>query len=277
LGVIALADAKDYTLSAGQALIARMGSATTPAALTSTGVITVDDADSAVGSSVNLTRLVLDTADVLMLGRGNYDLTSSQVRKAASTIANAGTVNLWASSTGEDLSNISAATLDNVYLTASRDYSLGLDQVLKSKVGVSGAVGDLTKAGKVTLKLRDGDSTTPLSSNPAVKGVDILQAVAADTGSTGIQFTLTGGLSKQLQVSMTEASALLTFLKNTSSTATGGGNTGSDSTVNDKGEWTFVNSTDVLTFWDGSVAQTITLVGVSSISADGSTLLKIGY
>lgn len=277
LDVIALADAKDYTLSASQALLARVGSATTSGVLTSTGVITVDDRDSAIGLNMNLTRLVLDNADVLLLGGGNYDLTSSQVRKAASTMASAGTVNLWASSMGEDLSGISAAALDNIYLTASRDYILGLDQVAKSKVGATGASRDLTKAGKVTLKLRDGESTAALSSNPAVKGVDILQVIAADTASNGIQFTLTGGLSKQLQVSMTDGAALLTFSKNTSSSASGGGNTGSDGILNDKGEWSFVNNTDVFKFWDGSSIQTITLVGVSSIAADGSTLLIIGY
>jgi hypothetical protein len=273
--VIALADAKDYTLSASQALMARVGSNTTSAVLTSTGVITVNDSDSAVGSRVNLTRLVLDNADVLTLGSGNYDLNSFQVRKAVSSLGTAGTVNLWASSTGEDLFGIPAANLDNVYLAASRDYTLGLDQVTKSRVGVSGPAGDLTKAGKITLKLRDGDSTSALSSNAAVKGVDIIQAIAIDSGSDGIQFTLTGGLSKQLQVAMTDGSAPLTFLRNTSSSGAGGGNTGSDNTINERGEWSFVNSTDVLTFWNGSAAQTITLVGVASVSANGSTLLNI--
>jgi len=277
LGVIALADAKDYTLSAGQALIARMGSATTPAVLTSTGVITVDDADSALGSSVNLTRLVLDNADVLMLGRGNYDLTSSQVRKAASTIATAGTVNLWASSTGEDLSNISAATLDNVYLTASRDYTLSLDQVAKSKVGVFGAAGDLTKAGKVTLKLSDGQSTAALTSNQAIKGVDVIQLIARDIGNDGIRFTLSSGSSKQLQMSIDETAAPMSFFKNTSSNSTGGGNTGSDGVVNAPGEWSFVNSTDVLTYYSLMSAQSVTLIGVASVTADGSAGLKIGF
>lgn len=277
LDVIALAEGKDYTLSASQALLARVGSATTSGALISTGVITVDDSHSAPGSAVNLGRLVLDAADVLTLGRGNYDLTALQVRKAASSLATAGTVNLWASSAGENLTGISAAALDNVYLTASRDYILGLDQVAKSKVGTTGAAGNLTKAGKVTLSLRDGESTAALTSNAAIKGVDVLQVIAKDSDTNGIRFTLSAGLSKQLQVAMDETAAPLIFLKNTSSSAAGAGNTGADSAVNASGEWSFVNSTDVFTFWNGTAAQPVTLVGLASVAADGTGVLKIEF
>jgi len=54
-------------------------------------------------------------------------LTSLLVKKAGNSLATAGVVNLWANAQGEDLYGIAATALDNIYLTASRDYTLGVD------------------------------------------------------------------------------------------------------------------------------------------------------
>ena len=67
--------------------------------------------------------------------------------------------------------------------------------------------------------------------------------------------------------------ALLSFLRN----ATASGNTGSNASVDASGEWAFATSTGTLTYWNGSASQTVTLVGVSSVAADGSSALKISY
>jgi hypothetical protein len=45
--------------------------------------------------------------------------------------------------------------------------------------------------------------------------------------------------------------------------------------VNAAGEWTFASNT--LTYWTGTAAQPVTLVGVTSVVADGSSVLKISY
>ena len=47
--------------------------------------------------------------------------------------------------------------------------------------------------------------------------------------------------------------------------------------MNDSGEWTFDNTTDVLTFWNGAAAQQVSIIGVNSVVADGSNLLKVGF
>lgn len=275
IDTILLTDTKNYTLSAAQAAIAKIGTGSA-GTLTSTGIIAVDDSNSAAGTKQDLTKLVLDTNDTLTLGAGDYQLNSAQVIKASTSLAGAGVVNLWGNaSLGENLFGISATNLDNIYLSASKDYTLGLDQVAKAKVGATGLAGNLTKAGNVTLKLTDGQSTSTLGSN--MKGIDVLQLLAIDTGQAGISYTLSAGLTTKLQVVFDATSNPMRFSKNLTGTTTGSGYTGSDSLVNDIGEWTFVNSTDVLTYWNGSSAQAITLIGVASVSADGSSMLKIGF
>ena len=248
IDTITLTDAKGYTLSAEQALIAKIGTGTA-GTLTSTGVISVDDTGASAGTKQNLTKLVLDTNDTLTLGEADYDLTSIQVKKAATSLAKAGVVNLWANAQGEDLFGIAATELDNIYLTASCDYTLGVDQLAKTKVGSTGTINNLTKAGVVTLKLTSTDTNvTALTGANGVKGVDQVQVLDVNA-------------------------ALLSFLRN----ATASGNTGSNATVDASGEWAFATSTGTLTYWNGSTSKTITLVGVSSVAADGSTSLKISY
>jgi len=68
IDTITLTDAKGYTLSAAQALMAKIG-AGTAGTLTSTGAITVDDTGVAAGTKQNLTKLVLDNNDNLTLAQ----------------------------------------------------------------------------------------------------------------------------------------------------------------------------------------------------------------
>ena len=174
---------------------------------------------------------------------------------------------------GEDFYGIAATHLDSIYLSSGRDYTLELDQLAKAKVGVSGVARDLTKAGTVTLRLKDGDNTATLTNTNTVKGIDLLQLQAIDDlvdVGTDITFNLSGRLSVQLQVVTDVNSSLARFTRSIAS------NVGGDGVVSEAGEWTFVNGADVLTLWNGAV-QSITLVGVASVTADGSSTLKVMY
>jgi hypothetical protein len=178
---------KDYTLTADQALITRLGltgvsgdlvgAPATPPAVGKTGVITIVGA----ADNFDFTRLKTDTNDVLVLASANsYRLSAAQAATAKigadgtlGQLVSAGTITVVADTNNTDLTKLVLDSADRIELTAGQNYTLSSSQL--AMVRMSG-VNSLTKAGQVTVVVnaQDGDIT-----GINMPGIDVLQLSAA--------------------------------------------------------------------------------------------------
>jgi len=144
----------DYTLTAAQALIAKVGTGN-KGVLTSTGILTIK-----ASTSADLTGITTDSNDTIILTQGvSYTLSSSQVAISKvgggnkGDLTTAGTILVRASSTGDaNLFAMTGTGVDIIQLTAGQAYTLTPAQVPLTRVGATGSMGNLTSSGVITIK-----------------------------------------------------------------------------------------------------------------------------
>lgn len=158
-----LTEGQGYTLTAAQAASARVGSATAPAGtLTSSGVIRIVANSTSAAVNNDLSRLVTDANDVILLSAGQrYTLTTAQAATARvvsggteslpGALTNAGMVRLLAGTAPENLTGLRVDSGDVIQLTAGTAYTLTDLQAAISQMGASGTFGNLTSAGAITV------------------------------------------------------------------------------------------------------------------------------
>ena len=191
--VLQLNDASDYTLTATQAAIARIGPIGTAGNLISTGDLTIT-----ASSSTNLSGLQLDSDDTVLLSRGNFSYTLSAQQASIARLTDGTTtalpgqlthtnevISVVAKATGEDLSGMIVSGLDAIILSPGQNYTLTTAQAPIAKVGLTGTLGNTSKA-NVTLTGINGTPNAEL----------LVGGVRADTitGFAGND-TMTGGAS----------------------------------------------------------------------------------
>lgn len=193
--VLQLNDASNYTLTAAQAALSRIGPLGSAGNLISTGELTIT-----ASASANLSRLQLDSNDTVLLTRGSasYTLSAQQAGIARLTDGttsslpgqlshSAGTtINVLAKANGEDLSGMIVSGLDAIILTPGQNYTLTTAQAPIAKVGATGTAGNLIKA-YVTLTGINGTANAEL----------LVGGVRDDTiTGFGGNDTMTGGAGK---------------------------------------------------------------------------------
>ena len=189
--VLQLNDASDYTLTAAQAAIARIGPMGTAGNLISTGDLTIT-----ASSSASLSALQLDSDDTVLLSRGNFSYTLSAQQAGIARLTDgtttalpgqlahsSGVINVLAKATGEDLSGMIVSGLDAIILSPGQNYTLTTAQAPIAKVGLTGTLGNTSKA-NVTLTGINGTPNAEL----------LVGGVRADTiTGFGGNDTMTGG------------------------------------------------------------------------------------
>ena len=173
-----------YTLTAAQALLAKIGPTGAAGVLTSSGKMSITAA-----SAADLSPVVTDSGDAITLTAGlDYSLNPMQlgiasvytapvgsgsgVTSTAGDLRTAGVVTLRADNSA-DLSTLTALGVDAIALTVGRDYVMTTAQALMAKVG-TGNSGILNKAGVVTLK-------------PVAAGEDLATVLSGVTGYDALQ------------------------------------------------------------------------------------------
>ena len=192
-----LNEAVNYSLTAAQAAIARIGPLGTVGNLVSTGVLTV----TATGSA-NLSGLVLDSGDSVLLTRGNFNYTLSAAQAAIASMTgsganslpgqlahSSGTVTVVANPKGENLSGLIFSGLDAIVLSAGQNYTLTTAQATIAKVGTAGTLGNLIKAGTITLTNINGSGNDDLLVGG--RNADTIVGAGGDD-------TMTGGLGRDV-------------------------------------------------------------------------------
>lgn len=152
---ITLSTGISYSLTGDQALIAKVGAGGLQGDLSAAGASLVSAAQ-----GLDLSSLKLKATDTLELAPGqDYVLTSGLVAIArvgsGGTLGNlttAGAITVKAALIGEDLSTLKALGLDVFELSAGKAYTVTADQMMLSRVGPSGALGDTKAAGVITVK-----------------------------------------------------------------------------------------------------------------------------
>lgn len=172
-----LTSGQNYTLTAAQATIGRIGAAGAVGALTDAGTITVTDSLAALGASV---------------------ATSLKVHGVDQVIATA--------ATGADLTATSVAGIDSLVLTQSNNYTLSVQQAAIARMGSAGATGVLTDAGTIIVKDTVAALAGGVASTLKTQGVDLVTAVVP-TGIDVSAMDLSGidGLEVQGAITMTAA------------------------------------------------------------------------
>ena len=195
---IQLNEAVNYTMTAAQAAIARIGPQGTTGNLVSNGTLTVT-----ANGSVNLSGLTFDSNDNILLtqtANTNYNYTLSAAQAAVARIVNngntsgagqlahaSGTVTIVANPKGENLSGVIVSGVDAIILSAGQNYTLTTAQATIAKVGATGTLGNLVKAGTITLTAINGSALSDL----------LVGGSNADTiYGQGGDDTLTGGAGK---------------------------------------------------------------------------------
>ena len=181
---IQLTAGQAYTLTAGQALKAKVGPSGAAGNLSTAGAITL------MASAFDLSTITTPaTASIVLLNGTDYTLTGAQalVSKLGTngpvgSIASSGVLTILAG-TQSDLSSIQTDSNDTIVLNPSLNYTLTSAEAVRAKVGATGVLGDLSKAGIVTVKANAGEDLTLMEG--VVKGVDFIQL------TTGINYTLT--------------------------------------------------------------------------------------
>lgn len=195
--VLQLNDASDYTLTAAQALVSRIGPLGAVGNLISNGAVTVT-----ANGSANLSSLMLDNTDTVLLTRGastNYTLSAQQATIARLTDGtstslpgqlahSSGIINVVAKASGEDLSGMIVSGLNAIILTPGQSYTLTTAQAPIAQVGLTGLAGNLSKA-NVTLTGITGTTSADL----------LVGGIYADkiTGGEGDD-TMTGGANSDI-------------------------------------------------------------------------------
>lgn len=161
----------NYTLTSQQARLAHVGDAGAFGQLATAGNLTVISS-----AGEDLRALTLGDGDRLVLAAaGHYTLTRQQAAIAGvgngpvQDLSQAGTVTLDASIGNDDLSNLNVTGLDEIILGTGRNYTLTPAQAAVSKVGPTGATGNLSKAGIVQIKVPDA---SPDFSDLSILGAD---------------------------------------------------------------------------------------------------------
>jgi len=195
---IQLNEAVNYSMTAAQAAIARIGPQGTTGNLVSNGTLTVT-----ANGSVNLSRLTFDSNDNILLTQTastNHNYTLSAAQAAVARIVNngstsgagqlahaSGTVTIVANPKGENLSGVIVSGVDAIILSAGQNYTLTTAQATIAKVGTTGTLGNLVKAGTITLTAINGSALSDL----------LVGGSNADTiYGQGGDDTLTGGAGK---------------------------------------------------------------------------------
>lgn len=204
--------------------------------------------------------ITLSTSDVSGITSSQLGLTTSLTAAQATADLNFGihfgpTQDVTITGSGTDLAGLASLVYalggKSITLDASDNaVSLTLNQASDTIAfgGVKFKGGDSSVRDVVTVGMDDGtnnNNNVPIS----------LAAALVDIGQSGTWITL-------------DQSVPMSNANTNSGVVSGGSNT---STVDTSGEWSFNNSTDVLTYWSGS-AKTITLVGVSSVSVSGGDM-----
>ena len=182
---IQLTAGQAYTLTAGQALKAKVGPSGASGNLSTAGAITLM-ANCAFDLSTITTPA---SASIVLVNGTDYTLTGAQalVSKLGTngpvgSIASSGALTILAG-TQSDLSSIQTDSNDTIVLNPSLNYTLTSAEAVRARVGATGALGDLSKAGIVTVKANAGEDLTLMEG--VVKGVDFIQL------TTGTNYTLT--------------------------------------------------------------------------------------
>ena len=184
---IQLTAGQAYTLTAVQALKAKVGPSGASGNLSTAGAITLM-ANCAFDLSTITTPA---SASIVLVNGTDYTLTGAQA--LVSKLGTNGPVGNLASDTSgaltilagtqSDLSSIQTDSNDTIVLNPSLNYTLTSAEAVRAKVGVTGVLGDLSKAGIVTVKANAGEDLTRMEG--VVFGVDSIQL------TTGTNYTLT--------------------------------------------------------------------------------------
>ena len=171
--IVQLNEAVNYSMTAAQAAIARIGPQGTIGNLISNGTLTVS-----ANGSTNLSGLTFDSNDNILLTQTaltNYNYTLSAAQAAVARIVNggntsgagqlahaSGTVTIVANPKGENLSGVIVSGVDAIVLSAGQNYTLTTAQATIAKVGTTGTLGNLVKAGTITLTAINGTALSDL-------------------------------------------------------------------------------------------------------------------
>ena len=207
---ILLAARQSYTLTALEASISTVkGSTAGVGVLSKAGVTTVKA--NPLGEDIGTLYPKVSVSTILLTPGQKYSLTSDQAATAIypateaikGNLTDSGVLTIIASATSEDLmSKLVAVTgFDAIQLTAGGAYTLSSTQAQFTKVGTSGATGDLSKAANIILW---ADSTSTNLTN-----------ISLPTGANATTIVL---LDRQ-PYTLTAAQALVAKIGSTSATA----------------------------------------------------------